>query len=304
MAEGFTGPEVVGVGHVALDHVFSLGGRMKIGGKNPAQRQRSLVGGMTANAVLAARRLGATARIVSPVGHDLALPLFRAHFEREGIDASGLHPVGAASSSVSAVVVDPRGERTIVNHRGTALTLAPEFEAAWLDRAQVLLTDPRCVAWAEAALRHARRRGLPSVLDADASPTTDLQRLVGLAQWAVFSEPGAAAYGGTDTPAVLAAALRAGAAVAVVTQGERGLWWQRAGAPPQAMPAFGPIEAVDTLAAGDVFHGALGVALAEGQSDESALRFASAAAAIKCTRPDGALGAPGRDEVNALLANA
>lgn len=293
--------DIVGVGHVALDHVFSLAGRLKAGAKNPAQGQRSLVGGMTANAVLAARRLGARARIVSPVGHDVALPLFRAHFEREGIDASGLHPVAGAGSSVSAVVVDERGERTIVNHRGSALALAGDFDPARLDGADVLLTDPRCVAWAEAALRHARRRGMTSVLDADASPAADLQRLVGLAQWAVFSEPGAVAYAGSDVRTVLAGALRAGAAVAVVTQGERGLWWQRAGGTPRQLAAFAVNPVVDTLAAGDVFHGALAVALAEGLGDEPALRLASAAAALKCTRPDGALGAPSRAEVQSLL---
>ena len=61
---------------------------------------------------------------------------------------------------------------------------------------------------------------------------------------------------------------------------------------------------VDTLGAGDTFHGALAVALAEGQGDEQALCFAAAAAAIKCTRHGGVLGAPGRGEVLALLAAA
>jgi sulfofructose kinase len=66
------------------------------------------------------------------------------------------------------------------------------------------------------------------------------------------------------------------------------------------MPAF-PIQPVDTLAAGDVFHGAFALALAEGRAEIDAMRFAAAAAAIKCTRFGGISGAPGRAEVEALV---
>jgi sulfofructose kinase len=69
------------------------------------------------------------------------------------------------------------------------------------------------------------------------------------------------------------------------------------------MSAF-PIRPIDTLAAGDVFHGAFALALAEGREETFAMRFAAAAAAIKCTRFGGIGGAPGRAEVEALLAAA
>ena len=63
-----------------------------------------------------------------------------------------------------------------------------------------------------------------------------------------------------------------------------------------------PIEAVDTLGAGDVWHGAFALALAEGQGEREAVRFASAVAAIKCTRFGGRAGTPTRDEVERFLA--
>ncbi|TIT46733.1 MAG: sugar kinase, partial [Mesorhizobium sp.] len=62
------------------------------------------------------------------------------------------------------------------------------------------------------------------------------------------------------------------------------------------------IKAVDTLAAGDVFHGAFAVGLAEAMAIEHALRFASAAAALKCLRFGGRLGAPDRAETLAMMA--
>jgi sulfofructose kinase len=57
------------------------------------------------------------------------------------------------------------------------------------------------------------------------------------------------------------------------------------------------IEAIDTLAAGDVFHGALALRLAEGAGIEEAARFACIAASLKCTRFGGRLGCPSRVEV-------
>ena len=62
-----------------------------------------------------------------------------------------------------------------------------------------------------------------------------------------------------------------------------------------------PVHTVDTLGAGDVFHGAFALAIAEGMGITDAMRFASAAAALKCTRHGGAFAAPDRAEVEALL---
>ena len=67
------------------------------------------------------------------------------------------------------------------------------------------------------------------------------------------------------------------------------------------LPVF-KIDAVDTLAAGDVFHAGFALALAEGRDEVTALRFGAAAAGLKCTRFGGSMGAPKRAEVEAFLA--
>jgi sulfofructose kinase len=256
---------------------------------------------MTANACVAAARLGARVRIASPVGDDASAQVIEAHFLREGVDPGGLVRVAGAHTSVAAVIVDAQGERLIVSHRGDALQRAPALDATQVDRADVLLTDPRCPAWAQAALERARALRRLSVLDGDAAPRPELQRLVGLSAWAVFSraglevfEPGPMAHG-------LAAALAAGAEVAVVTQDDQPLWWQRRGGQLRSLSPFVVQPVVDTTAAGDTFHGALAVALGEGAADEDALRFAAAAAALKCLQPGGIAGAPRRESVEALV---
>ena len=86
-----------------------------------------------------------------------------------------------------------------------------------------------------------------------------------------------------------------------VTAGPEGCFWlEREIDLVRQLPAP-KVVAVDTLAAGDVFHGAFTLAIAEGQSIPDAIAFANTAAALKCTVFGGRLGAPTREEVRAAL---
>jgi sulfofructose kinase len=71
----------------------------------------------------------------------------------------------------------------------------------------------------------------------------------------------------------------------------------------RTLPVF-RVDAIDTLAAGDVFHAGFALALAEGRDEVGALRFGAAAAGLKCTRFGGSMGAPDRAAVEALLKQA
>ena len=297
-------PRLLCVGHVALDMTFGVESFPASPTKTPAHRFHQGVGGMSANASVALARLGAQVRFAGPVGDDASVEVFRAHFRREGVDACGLTPTPGQTSSVSTIVIDARGERMIFNHRGSALTSPPAFDPTWLADTQVLLTDPRCVPWAESALREARQRGVVSLLDGDVAPAEDVARLLPWADWVVFSEPGLAVHQPGDPEQALTRLwpqVGPGPQVLVVTLGERGLYWQRRGQPVHHLPAFAVTEVCDTLGAGDAFHGALGLALAQCWDDLTALRFAAAAAALKCQRGPGILGAPRLHEVLSLL---
>ena len=145
----------------------------------------------------------------------------------------------------------------------------------------------------------ARLRGLPVVLDAD-GPTPMDDELFRIATHVVFSSDGLRATTGLDD---LAAALVRIAAVTksflAVTRGPLDvLWWDGRALRNSAVFA---VNAVDTLAAGDIFHGAFALALAEGKNEIAAMRFAAAAAGLKCTRIGGSAATPYRAEVDALL---
>ena len=294
---------VLCVGHVSLDLMFSVDAFPTHPTKTPAHRHQRGVGGMSGNAAQALARLGAQVRLCAPVGDDATADVFVQVLHAAGVDLSGLRQVPGASSSVSSIIVDRLGERMVFNARGSALEAPGAFDTALFEGIELVLVDPRCPTWAEAALQEARRRGIPSVLDGEVAPRADLQRLVPLADWRVFSEQGLLAWAEGEPQALMQQLAHMDPQRRVArTLGARGVQWCGVQGQLHAMPAIDAGTVVDTLGAGDVFHAALGLALAEGQAEWAAMRFASAAAALKCSRPDGIAGAPTRDEVQALLA--
>lgn len=293
-----TGP-LLFVGQAALDHVFHVERFSAAGGKAVASQLDSRIGGMATRAALAAHRLrraqdGFEIRLLSAVGDDVAGQQLQQALHLQGIE---LASTAGARTPVSAVLVDAWGERQITNFRGDALRLAPLPEMPSVFRGA--LADPRWPAAAALALKQARERGVPAVLDADVAEVAVLHRLVPLADWCVFSKGGLGAWADERELPADAALQRVAAAAPdaelLVTLGADGALWRRPDGQLRALPAF-RVEVRDTTGAGDVMHGALLLALCEGRSAEPALRFAMAAAALACR---GNL--PTRGELETLL---
>jgi sulfofructose kinase len=296
---------VICVGHAALDRVFAVESWPAGSGKIPAHRFEESGGGMAANAAAAIARLGGEVVFWGPTGEDAVADAIRAMLIADGVDAHELRRFEGRTSSHSAVVVDDRGERLVVGYRGNAL----QAPADWLPieqvgRCEALLADVRWPDGALRALRAARDAGIPAILDGEIAAAEVLETLTRAADHVIFSERGLEAYAGHDSEAGLRRVLQNGALMAAVTRGEKGVLWVETAASGEVLrcPAFA-VDTVDTLAAGDVFHGAYALALAEGQGIGAAIRFAAAAAAIKCSRSGGRSGAPVRSEVEAFLAS-
>jgi sulfofructose kinase len=267
--------------------------------KTTARRYEAAVGGMSAHAAIAAARLGAAVRFWGRVGDDPGGDAVAEALAAEGVDTTGLRQVAGARTALSAVIVDKRGERAITTWRGEGFSADPSWlPLDMLDGAGAVLTDPRWPEGAAAVLNAARARGVPAVLDAEKSEARVLMELVPLAGHAVFAERGLAIFAPGAPAEALRRALDSGPLeLAAVTRGERGvLWLARGMERPASIPAF-PVDATNTTGAGDVFHGAYAVALAERMAPPDALRFASAAGALRAR--DGAT--PTRAMVDALL---
>jgi sulfofructose kinase len=136
------------------------------------------------------------------------------------------------------------------------------------------------------------------VLDADRKPQDEAT--VETCTHAAISLQAAAEMTGEHDPARALEALRKRfSSWLAVTDGANGVFWTD-GEAIRHTPAF-RVEAVDTLGAGDTWHGAFALGLAEGMGEARAVRYASAVAAIKCTRFGGRAGIPDRAEVERFL---
>ncbi|MGI9643628.1 MAG: PfkB family carbohydrate kinase [Acidimicrobiia bacterium] len=287
------------VGLAVQDFVFSLPERLIEGEKNFAGGLASSGGGPAATAAVAASRLGADARLVSVVGSDLVGDAVIAELEAHGVGCTGVRRVDAPTS-MSAVLVAADGERTIINRTDPFLwsqAATPTVED--LAASDVVLVDVRWPEGAMAAIDVAGRLGIPTVVDCDATDEPVSEDLLAGADTIIFAESAMGPHGLKPNAKGVQTAAARWDAVAAVTKGSEGVIWSD-GTNGGAMPAFS-VAAIDTLGAGDVFHGAFAAATALAYARADAFEFASAAAAIRCARGQGRDGIPTRNEVEAFL---
>lgn len=281
---------VLCVGSSVIDFVFRLDTLPTRPEKLRAQDARIIGGGCAANAAVAIARLGGEALLAARLGEDEVGRMVIAGAEAEGVDCTLARLSPGARSAFSSVYIDSQGERQIVSFRGEGLDDSPDLIAG-VPRIDAVLADTRWTPGNLAALELAKARGLPGVLDAEAPIDP---ALLAAASHVAFSRQGLASVS-SGPPAVALAGLDLAAWVCV-TDGADGVFVR--GGPHIPAPS---VEAVDTLGAGDVWHGAFTLRLAEGADEVDAIRFANAAAALKCARPWGREGCPTRAETERYL---
>ncbi|CNH64671.1 sugar kinase [Yersinia alsatica] len=288
------------VGITVQDRLYYLAELPDGGGKYVAHDYREIGGGPAATAAVAAARLGAQVDFIGRVGDDATGNALLAELESYGVNTALSRRYANARSSQSAILVDNYGERIIINHPSPDL---PD-DAQWLTKIDfshydVVLADVRWHQGVLTAFTLARQAGVTTLLDADVTPQ-DIRPLVALADHAAFSEPGLLRMTGeNDTDMALLLAANDTNGHVYVTRGQKGCYWLEGGQQ-QHQPGF-EVDVVDTTGAGDVFHGALAVALGQKSTIALAVRYANAVAALKCTRPGGRAGIPDCDQTDSFL---
>lgn len=271
-------PSVVCLGLATLDVVHRVDEPPMPGRKGWATATELAAGGPAANAAVTAAHLLGAATLVTALGDDAAAQVVRADLAAHGVRVVDL---GGGATPVASAVVTPDGERTVVSPgaRTSAVGLTPAAREA-LAGAAVLLVDGHHPVAAADALAGAATAGTLTVLDAgSAKPhTRDWLPLLDV----VAGSADYAAGLGTDADGAAVDALGAGARAVVMTDGAAPARWTVAadvatggdadgdaasgGASGGASGIAAPpqVRAVDTLGAGDAFHGALAAALARG----------------------------------------
>ena len=297
-------PHILCIGMPVRDLAFRIEAIPSRGSKVPASQFEEIAGGNALNAAIGIVRLGGRAALCGPMGdaHETSAHYIFDKLAEEGIDSRHLVHVPGLVTPISAIMIDPSGERTILTFRDPGLwkVRLPNAGALLVNCGAVLI-ESRCAPFATDLCAEARRRDIPVVVDGDGVMSLN-EGLLTASSHLIFSSDAVRQTAGSDDDAT---ALRKIAGLTssflAATRGPQGTLWLDPTGAFQETAAF-PVHTVDTLGAGDIFHGAFTLALTEGQTIPTALRFASAAAALKCTRFGGVFACPQRAEVETFLA--
>ena len=285
--------KILVTGLVTLDLIFRLEHLPKLGEKYLASEGFLSGGGNAGNAAVATARLGGQVSIFAAVGRDDVGALILKGFQHEGIDTRLVIQLEDHQSSFSSIVIDKSGERQIINYRNTLGTENLDVLHK-LPIQDGYLADSRWNDAAVATLKLANKFSKPGVLDAEAPASFDA---VSEASHVAFSRQGLRDFTQQDDLLIGLKSLSNRLDNWIcVTDGPAGVYYLDQGQP-RNVPAP-KVVAVDTLGAGDVWHGAFVLGLAEGKNEVDSIQLANLAAALKCTNFGARAGMPTRSAVS------
>jgi sulfofructose kinase len=282
-------------GSATIDHIFLVDEVKLPSAKITARDFVETGGGMGANAAVAVQRMGGRAIYWGRVGDDQTGDEVLGLLKHEGIDVSDVRRLPGFRTKIASILIDARGERLAVS----AQPQGYPPDASWLPiervgEADAVLADTRWPTGAQRLFEAAAQIGKPSVFDGDGGEPEQVLVTARQASHPFYSQPMLANFAAGAPERALPQVFGGRNVVAGVTLGAAGvMWFDGRAVHTMASPR---IKAVDTLAAGDTWHGAFALALAEGQALLDAIRFASAVAAFKCTRFGGRASIPTRTE--------
>jgi ribokinase len=262
-------------------------------------------GGKGANQAVAVARLGYPVCMVGAVGEDVFGQALLDNLNAAGVNTQAVARV-SGPSGVAPILVGDSGENSIVVVQGAN----GKVDSAFIDRNTALLRSAGMVLCQlelpmetiDHTLEVCAGIGVPVMLDpapAAPLPSTFWERIAWFTPNETETELYVSGNPSTENAAqqLLATGLRGGV---VLKRGSEGAYVVTASGESAWIEPY-PVNAVDTVGAGDCFNGAFAVALLEGKAPTDAARFASAAAAISVTRRGAQASMPSRAEVDAFI---
>jgi len=282
--------DVVGLGYCAVDYLCIVPHYPQIDEKVRIVDFLQQGGGITATAMAAVGRLGGRASFIGKVGDDSHGQFIVSELQKDNVDTTAIVVQPGALSQYSFIVVDkPTGKRTIFWNASGIVLDPSEIRREDVVAGKVLHVDVHHAAAAVLASSWANDEGIPVVWDAGSAHEGSAE-LAQHTDYLIASELFAQQYLGETDPERAASTLSEGRLMGAVTVGQKGCWYATSEGV-FYQPAF-DVDVIDTTGAGDVFHGAFSFALSKGWPLHEIVEFASAVAAIKCTKLGGRTGIP------------
>ncbi|MEE2709069.1 MAG: PfkB family carbohydrate kinase [Gemmatimonadota bacterium] len=297
--------DVIGLGCGCLDFLAIVPNIPELDDEVRSFQSTQQGGGEVATALVALAKLGTSTSYLGRIGEDSAGYFIKREFERYDVDTSHMIMEPNATSLVSAVLVDQAsGKRSIVAGSTTASEFRPaDIPDGLIECAKYLHLDATSRKAALVAAERAKSSDVTVVLDADVLAYDDeIGQLVQLTDVMIASEGFSRRWTGTVNPDEAIEIMRSqGPETVVLTLGDQGSICVNKG---QVIytDAF-PVEVIDTTGAGDVYHGAFIFGMLQEWPLEKTAEFASAVAAMKCTKLGGRQGIPTYDEAISFVKN-
>ncbi len=293
--------DVVGVGLNATDTLIPVPHFPMSGEKVEIRSANAMLGGQTASAMAACQQWGLRTRYVGKIGDDIHGEMHRAEFARIGVEAH-LFTAPGCPSQQAFILVDPRGERTVLWKRDSRLTLLrDELQRAWIISARILLLDGHDTEVATQAAQWAHSAGVPVVADLD-DLYEGYEKLLPNIDYLITSRdiPSRLTTESDLRESLPKVALRYHCKLAAATLGNEGvLAWD--GERFVYAPAY-RVEVADTTGAGDTFHAGFIYGFLQRWELQRQLEFACAAAALNCTAVGARGGIESVGEIQKLMA--
>jgi len=292
-------PKIAGAGICCLDHIL-VAPQITWGDTAQLEDYRTQGGGLVGTALVACCRLGAECRMFSFLGDDEVGDQIAAGLVAEGISVAGIARICGGASPFSFIHVDSRsGERTIFHRAASGTEKAQLPDLSWISGCDALLIDDYYPSLALAAAKTAQDKGIPVVADVTMISPKNLEFFRNVSVLIAPRKFAAQIRYGDDLPDALEAIHRLGPKIALITLGSEG-WISSSPEGKSRGKAF-KVEVADTTGAGDAFHGAFAYGLTQGWGTDRCAEFASAVAAIKCSKPGGRTGLPSLSQAVVFL---
>ncbi len=294
--------DLVGLGLNATDTLISVSQFPTPDSKTTVRSLTVQPGGQVATAVIACQRWGIRTRYIGKLGGDSAGAVHQKAFAEAGVETH-ITTVPNCSSAQSHILVDDRGERTVLWHRDERLAIAPaELKRAWIVNARALLVDGCDTAAATQAAKWAREAQVPVIADLDAV-YPNLEPLLESVDYLIVSRdfPGRISGKADLRESLVWLQGRFRSRLAAATLGTDGvLAWD--GNQFYYSAAY-RVDVVDTTGAGDIFRAGFIYGLLQNWPLQRSVDFACAAAALNCTASGARGGIQTVDNIEKVVQN-
>jgi len=298
--------DIVGIGASLYDMIFTVNSYPKEDTKLMANKVGYQCGGPAATGVATASKMGASTAFLGSFTDDDYAEAMVADFKKYNVDTSCIARKKGYSSG-SAVIINSAdtASRTIVWTKGNVPETAPDdIDTEAIKKAKMLYLDGNHINAALYACKIAKENGVKVFIDAGAK-YAGIENILDFADIVIASEEFAISLSGKESvkDSMRFIAEKYNPEILIVTCGAKGGLYLDAGEAKDYRSYPPPGKVVNTNGAGDVFHGAFAYAYIKGFSLEKSIQFASAAAAIKCTKENVREGVPKAEEVLEYLAD-